>query len=66
MQICEIYRGRLIDHLQIVVPDLPRAQRFYTAVLESLGVPISGTGDGFFGPMNCLFPVPMALLRKAM
>lgn len=48
MQICETYRGRLIDHLQIVVPDLPRAQRFYTAVLESLGIPVSGTGDGFF------------------
>lgn len=48
MQTSEIYRGRLIDHLQLVVPDLPRAQRFYTAVLACLGVPIGGTGDGFF------------------
>ena len=48
MEISEIYRGRLIDHLQLVVRDLPRSQHFYTAVLESLGVPIGGTGEGFF------------------
>ena len=44
----EIYRGRLIDHLQLVVRDLPRAQRFYTAVLESLGVPLGGAGEDYF------------------
>lgn len=44
----EIFRGRLIDHLQLVVSDLPRAQRFYAAVLESLGVPLGGSGEDYF------------------
>jgi catechol 2,3-dioxygenase-like lactoylglutathione lyase family enzyme len=44
----ELHRGRLIDHLQLVVRDLPASQRFYTAVLDVLGIPIGGTGDGFF------------------
>jgi len=48
METNELHRGRLIDHLQLVVRDLPASQRFYTAVLETLGVPIGGTGDGFF------------------
>lgn len=48
MQTNEIYRGRLIDHVQLVVHDLPRAQRFYTAVLACLGVPLGGEGEGFF------------------
>lgn len=44
----ELYRGRLIDHIQLVVLDLPASQKFYTAVLEVLGIPIGGTGEGFF------------------
>lgn len=32
METMEIYRGRLIDHLQLVVSDLPAARTFYTAV----------------------------------
>ena len=44
----ELYRGRLIDHLQLVVPDLARSRRFYEAVLGALGIPISGEGPGFF------------------
>ncbi|MCR5881369.1 VOC family protein [Rhizobacter sp. J219] len=44
----ELHRGRLIDHLQLVVRDLPASQRFYTAVLETLGIPIGGSGDGYF------------------
>lgn len=48
METQELHRGRLIDHLQLVVRDLPASQRFYTAVLEVLGIPIGGTGDGFF------------------
>jgi catechol 2,3-dioxygenase-like lactoylglutathione lyase family enzyme len=43
-----IYRGRLIDHVQLVVADLAASRRFYTAVLEVLGVPIGGEGDRFF------------------
>jgi catechol 2,3-dioxygenase-like lactoylglutathione lyase family enzyme len=48
METQELHRGRLIDHLQLVVRDLPASQRFYTAVLEVLGIPLGGTGDGFF------------------
>ena len=44
----ELHRGRLIDHTQLVVRDLSAAQRFYTAILESLNIPIGGTGDGYF------------------
>jgi lactoylglutathione lyase len=48
MQINELYRGRLIDHLQLVVSDLERSQRFYTAIMATLGIPVGGTGPGFF------------------
>ena len=48
METQELHRGRLIDHIQLVVRDLPASQRFYTAVFECLRVPISGTGDGYF------------------
>jgi catechol 2,3-dioxygenase-like lactoylglutathione lyase family enzyme len=48
MEVNELHRGRMIDHLQLVVRDLPASQRFYTAVLEVLGIPIGGTGDGYF------------------
>ncbi len=37
-----LHRGRLIDHLQLVVADLEASRRFYTAVLDVLGVPIAG------------------------
>lgn len=43
-----LHRGRLIDHLQLVVRDLDASKRFYGAVLEVLGVPLGGEGDGFF------------------
>ena len=48
MQTNELHRGRLIDHLHLVVPDLSRSRRFYAAVLEVLGIPIGGEGPGFF------------------
>jgi catechol 2,3-dioxygenase-like lactoylglutathione lyase family enzyme len=44
----ELHRGRLIDHVQLVVGDLPAAQRFYTAVANALEIPIGGTGEGYF------------------
>ena len=31
-----------------MVPDLARSKRFYASVLEVLGIPIGGTGPGFF------------------
>lgn len=48
METQEIHRGRLIDHLQLVVRDLPRAKAFYAAVLEALQVPMGGEGEGYF------------------
>jgi catechol 2,3-dioxygenase-like lactoylglutathione lyase family enzyme len=44
----ELHRGRLLDHLQLVVRDLDASQRFYTAVFEALGIPMGGTGEGYF------------------
>jgi catechol 2,3-dioxygenase-like lactoylglutathione lyase family enzyme len=44
----ELHRGRLIDHLQLVVRDLPASRRFYTAVFETLGIPIAGSGPDYF------------------
>ena len=43
-----LHRGRLIDHLQLVVRDLKASRRFYEAVFETLGIGIGGEGPGFF------------------
>lgn len=48
METQELYRGRLIDHLQLVVRDLDASRTFYTAVFDVLGVPMGGTGDDYF------------------
>jgi catechol 2,3-dioxygenase-like lactoylglutathione lyase family enzyme len=48
MEANELHRGRLIDHLQLVVRDLGASRRFYEAVLGVLGVPIGGEGEGYF------------------
>lgn len=48
METNELFRGRLIDHIQLVVEDLERSKRFYTAVLGALGIPIVGEEAGFF------------------
>ena len=48
METNELHRGRLIDHLQLVVRDLAASRRFYAAVFDVLGVPIGGEGDDYF------------------
>lgn len=48
METNEVYRGRLIDHLQLVVSDVEKSKRFYGAILKELGIPIGGEGPGFF------------------
>ena len=48
MEVQQLHRGRLIDHIQLVVRDLPASQAFYGAVFEVLQVPMGGTGDGYF------------------
>ena len=47
METQELHRGRLIDHIQLVVRDLPASQKFYAAIFAVLKVPMV-TGDGFF------------------
>ncbi|CDX20372.1 Glyoxalase/bleomycin resistance protein/dioxygenase [Mesorhizobium sp. ORS 3324] len=44
----QLYRGRLIDHIQLVVRDLKASRRFYGAVFEVLGIPIGGEAEHFF------------------
>lgn len=48
METQELHRGRLIDHLQLVVRDLGASRSFYKAVFEVLGIPIGGAGDDYF------------------
>lgn len=44
----ELHRGRLIDHVQLVVQDLAAARRFYAAIFEVLQIPIGGSGEDHF------------------
>jgi len=44
----QLHRGRLIDHIQLVVRDLPASESFYTAVMSVLGIPVLSTGNGYF------------------
>lgn len=48
MEARELHRGRLIDHLQLVVADLPASRRLYGALFDVLGIPIGGEGPDFF------------------
>ena len=48
MEAQRLHRGRLIDHLQLVVKDLTASRRFYEAVLDAVGVPIGGEGETYF------------------
>ena len=36
----ELHRGRLIDHIQLVVKDIAASKRFYRAVFEVLNIPV--------------------------
>jgi len=44
----ELHRGRLVDHIQLVVKDLPASRRFYEAVFNVLGIPIGGEAEDYF------------------
>lgn len=48
METMELHRGRLVDHIQLVVSDLDASRRFYEGVLAVLGIPMGGSGEGFF------------------
>lgn len=44
----ELHRGRLIDHVQLVVGDLKASRRFYEAVFKVLDILIGGSAEDFF------------------
>ena len=44
----ELHRGRLVDHIQLVVRDLKASRRFYGAVLDELDIPIGGEAEDYF------------------
>jgi len=48
MALQELHRGRLIDHIQLVVRDIERSRTFYSAVFETLRIPMAGSGDDYF------------------
>ena len=48
METNALHRGRLIDHIQLVVRDLKASKTFYGAVFEVLGVPMGGESEGYF------------------
>src|SRR3546814_11861939 len=48
METQTLYRGRLIDHVQLVVRDIATSRRFYDAVMAALGVPLGGSADEHF------------------
>jgi catechol 2,3-dioxygenase-like lactoylglutathione lyase family enzyme len=44
----ELHRGRLIDHIGLVVRDFAASKRFYTAVFDALKIPMGGSGERDF------------------
>jgi catechol 2,3-dioxygenase-like lactoylglutathione lyase family enzyme len=44
----ELHRGRLIDHLHLVVWDLAASRRFYEAVFKVLEIPVGGAAKDYF------------------
>ena len=48
METMQLHRGRLIDHIQLVVADLAASRRFYQALFEVLEIPIGGSADTHF------------------
>ena len=48
MEAQELHRGRLIDHIQLVVADLVASRRFYEALFQVLQIPIGGSADEHF------------------
>ena len=45
METTELHRGRLIDHIQLVVRDIGASKRFYKAVFDVLKIPLGGEAD---------------------
>ena len=48
METQTLHRGRLIDHIQLVVRDIEASRRFYEALFGALELPLSGEGEDYF------------------
>lgn len=48
METQKLHRGRLIDHVQLVVRDIAASRRFYDAVMAALDLPIGGSAEDYF------------------
>jgi catechol 2,3-dioxygenase-like lactoylglutathione lyase family enzyme len=48
METQQLYRGRLIDHIQLVVGNIEHSRRFYEAVFKTLDIPLGGTAADHF------------------
>jgi catechol 2,3-dioxygenase-like lactoylglutathione lyase family enzyme len=44
----EAHGGRLLDHVHLRVGDLEQSKRFYRAVLQAVGLDLTGEGDDWF------------------
>jgi predicted lactoylglutathione lyase len=44
----ELHRGRLIDHVHLVVVDINASKRFYRAVFEALSIPLGDEAADYF------------------
>lgn len=48
MKTNQLHRGRLIDHIQLIVRDLKASEDFYQAIMSILDVPVLHTENGYF------------------
>jgi len=48
METNQLYRGRLVDHVQLVVRDIELSRRFYRAVFAALEIPLGGEAPDHF------------------
>lgn len=48
METNRLHRGRLIDHIQLVVRDLKASENFYKAVMSVLEIPVLSSDNGYF------------------
>ena len=48
MEAQTLQRGRLIDHIQLVVKDIAASRKFYDGVMAVLEIPLGGSAEGHF------------------
>lgn len=48
METQRLHLGRLIDHVHLIVADVPASRRFYDAVFAAIGRRVDHDGEGWF------------------